>query len=158
MLVNPGISLSEEISMITGITDAMLEGRVSWNDIREKIRDFIGDAIIVGHNVLFDIAMLDSHGINLSMNGVIDTFEISELLSQDVESLNLGFLVGKYSLSDGESEHRALDDTRLSLSLFLFYLSRIQNLSSFEKSIFALMAQKEENQVFPIFVIFLIYL
>jgi DNA polymerase III epsilon subunit family exonuclease len=145
MLVNPGIPLTEEISMITGITDAMLEGRVSWDDIREKIRDFIGDAIIVGHNVLFDIAMLDSHGIDLHHNGVLDTFELSEILSQDIESLNLWFLIGKYGLSDGESEHRALDDTRLSLSLFLFYLDKIQNLSSFEKSIFALMAQKEEK-------------
>ena len=145
MLVNPGIPLTEEISMITGITDAMLEGRVSWDEIREKIRDFISDAVIVGHNVLFDIAMFDSHGIDLSANGVIDTFELSEILSQDVESLNLGFLIGKYGLSDGESEHRALDDTRLSLSLSLFYLTKIQNLSSFEKSIFALMAQKEET-------------
>lgn len=89
MLVNPGIPLTEEISMITGITDTMLEGRVSWDDVREKIRDFIGDAIIVGHNVLFDIAMLDSHGIDLHHNGVIDTFELSEILSQDIESLNL---------------------------------------------------------------------
>ncbi len=44
----------------------MLEGREVWEDVRERVRVFIGDAIIVGHNVLFDTAMLQSHGIDLS--------------------------------------------------------------------------------------------
>lgn len=98
--------------------------------MRDRVRDFIGDAIIVGHNVLFDIAMFASHGIELSANRVIDTFELSEIFSQDIESLNLGFLANRYGLIDpDEEEHRALTDTKVSIRLFLRYLSEIRSLN-----------------------------
>lgn len=96
MLIDPEQKLEENISMITGITDSMLKGKVKWEEVREKVREFIGDSIIVGHNVLFDIAMLESHGIDLGDSVALDTFELSEIFSQESESLNLGFLAEKY--------------------------------------------------------------
>ena len=145
MLVDPGMSLPEEVRMITGITDTMLRWRVRWDDIREKIRDYIGDAIIVGHNVLFDIAMLRTHGIDLSNHIVLDTFELSEIFSQDAESLNLLFLARKYNLPI-EGEHRALDDTKLSVWLFILYLEIFSRLSEREKSIFSYFSDREDTQ------------
>lgn len=65
MLINPGRKLEENISMITGISDNMLIGKKVWDEVQGKVHEFIGDAIIIGHNVLFDTAMLASHGINL---------------------------------------------------------------------------------------------
>ena len=125
MLIHPGRAMTEEISMITGITDAMLEGKPSWESVCERVRDFIGDdSIIVGHNVLFDIAMFATHGINLSSHIALDTFELSEIFSRDAESLNLWFLGKKYQIPI-ESEHRALDDTKLSAALFRHYLKEI---------------------------------
>jgi DNA polymerase III epsilon subunit-like protein len=96
MLIDPEIPLSNEISMITGISEAMLQGKSKWSDIENKVQDFIGESIIVGHNVLFDIAVLTNHGLNLKKNIVLDTFELSEFLAQDQESLNLKFLAEKY--------------------------------------------------------------
>lgn len=61
--------------------------------------------------------MLKSHGINLEKHIILDTFELSEILSQEAESLNLGFL-SKYYNFNIAGEHRALDDTRLSIMLF----------------------------------------
>ena len=84
--------------MITGITSNMLIGRKKWGEVREKAREFIGDAIIVGHNVLFDTAMLATHGIDLSGNITLDTFELSEIFSQEAESLNLAFLAKHYGM------------------------------------------------------------
>ena len=98
MLIDPEKKLEENISMITGITDSMLVGKPKWEEVREKAREFIGDAIIVGHNVLFDISMLVGHGIDLTKSIALDTFELSEIFSQDAESLNLGFLGKKYDL------------------------------------------------------------
>ncbi len=43
--------------------------------------------------------MFASHGIDLKTNRVIDTFELSEIFSQDIESLNLGFLANRYGLN-----------------------------------------------------------
>ncbi len=124
MLIDPERKLEENISMITGITDSMLKGKVKWGEVKEKVREFIGDSIIVGHNVLFDTAMLESHGIDLSRSVALDTFELSEIFSQESESLNLGFLAEKYGFK-WESEHRALDDVKLSIWLFCHYLSEI---------------------------------
>jgi DNA polymerase III alpha subunit (gram-positive type) len=65
--------------------------------------------------------MLATHGIDLRNHIILDTFELSEIFSQDAESLNLGFLGKKYQIPQ-ESEHRALDDTKLSIELFCRYL------------------------------------
>lgn len=124
MLINPGRNLEENIAMITGISDNMLIRKQKWEEVQNKVATFIGDSIIVGHNVLFDINMLSTHGVDLSKHLSIDTFELSEIFSQDAESLNLGFLGKKYKI-EMESEHRALDDTKLSLELFCRYLHDI---------------------------------
>jgi DNA polymerase III epsilon subunit-like protein len=146
-LIHPGRPLTEEISMITGITGAMLEGRPSWDTVQDKVREFIGDAVIVGHNVLFDIAVLWSHGIDLSQNIVIDTFELSEILSQDVESLNLGFLAERYGLIDpSEDQHRALTDTRVSIRLLLRYLGEMSRLGCVKRQIWDTLSTRDESQ------------
>ncbi len=89
MLINPGIELKEEVTMITGISEHMLEGKSTWSEVRERVTAFIGNHMIVGHNVLFDIAMFQTHGIAIDPKRAIDTFELSEIFSQEVESLNL---------------------------------------------------------------------
>ncbi len=145
-LIHPGRLLEQEITMITGITHDMLIGKPTFESVRDAVREFIGDAIIVGHNVLFDIAMLASHGIDLSSNTVIDTFELSEIFSQDIESLNLGFLANRYWLIDpNEAEHRALTDTKVSIRLFLRYLGEIQQLSGKKKKIWDILAPRDES-------------
>jgi DNA polymerase III epsilon subunit-like protein len=138
--------MTEEISMITGITDEMLSGKPVWSTIKDKVRAFIGDeSIIVGHNVLFDIAMLGTHDIDLSSHGIIDTFELSEIFSQDIESLNLGYLAGLYGLSAGDKEHRALGDTRLSVGLFVHYINQFDVLSDRKKQILTHCGQHESK-------------
>ncbi len=152
-LVYPEREMTEEISMITGITDEMLVGKPVWWDIRERVREFIGDeSIIVGHNVLFDIAMLATHGIDLSDHGIIDTFELSEIFSQDIESLNLGYLAWAYGLSAWDKEHRALGDTRLSIGLFVHYLNQFEWLSNRKKQILTLCGQHESKENITLFV------
>jgi DNA polymerase III epsilon subunit family exonuclease len=122
MLIDPERAIDDHISMITGISDEMVKGRSKWHEVRERVSAFIGDdSIILGHNVLFDVNMLSSHGIHLGKHRILDTFELSEIFSLDVESLNLWFLAKRYGFDDG-SEHRALDDTKLSMNLFFYYL------------------------------------
>ncbi len=145
-LIHPGRVLTQEVTMITGITPAMLDGKPSWDSVRDKVREFIGDAVIVGHNVLFDIAMFASHGIELSSNRVIDTFELSEIFSRDIESLNLGFLANRYGLIEAsEDEHRALTDTKVSIRLFLRYLGEVSRVSGVKKQIWNTLSSRDES-------------
>jgi DNA polymerase-3 subunit alpha (Gram-positive type) len=89
MLVNPGYNITEEISLITHITNDMLTDKPKWEEVCERAKEFLGDHPIVGHNVLFDVAMLGTHDIDISKSLILDTFELSELLSSEVPSLNL---------------------------------------------------------------------
>jgi DNA polymerase III epsilon subunit-like protein len=148
MLIDPARPLLEEVTLITGITTSMLEGKPIWEDVRERVRAFFeaDNTIIIGHNVLFDTAMLRTHGIDITHLPALDTFELSEMLSQDQASLNLGFLSDAYGLSSDGIEHRALGDTRLAMKLFMKYLGDIQHLSNRQKSILWLMSEKEETK------------
>lgn len=61
-LINPKIPLEEEVVLITKITEKMLENKPTWEEVREKVREFIGeDTAILGHNVIFDISVLKHH-------------------------------------------------------------------------------------------------
>jgi DNA polymerase III epsilon subunit-like protein len=147
MLIDPDRPLLEEVTMITGITESMLARKPKWDEVRERVRVFFEEenTIIVGHNVLFDTAMLKTHGIDITHLPTLDTFELSEMLSQDQASLNLGFLSDAYGLSSDGIEHRALGDTRLAMKLFMKYLRDIESLPLRKQSILWLMAEKEET-------------
>jgi DNA polymerase III epsilon subunit-like protein len=146
MLIDPERDIDEHISMITGISNAMVRGKPKWREVKERVKDFIGeDSIIVGHNVLFDVAMLSTHGIDLKDHIILDTFELSELFSSEAESLNLGFL-GKHLGIDMESEHRALDDTKLSVKLFLHYLSDIVKMEDSTRELWRYARRRDESK------------
>lgn len=98
MLINPERPLEPEVSLITGISSHMLAEKQTWEEVREKVADFIGDLPIVGHNILFDKAVLEAHNIDISDNIFLDTFELSSILSIEAESLNLGFLADHYNI------------------------------------------------------------
>lgn len=125
MLINPERELSEEVTLITGINADMLSWRKTWKEVQNNVAEFIGeDSVILGHNVAFDIAMLESHGITLSKHKCIDTFELAEIFSWAAESLNLGFLWDYYAIQKRWKEHRALTDTWVTVDLFKKYLEQ----------------------------------
>lgn len=98
MLIDPKIPLEPEVTLVTGITPQMLHGKKIWSEVREKVADFIGDAVVVGHNILFDKEVLENHDINLENNIFLDTFELAGMISLDAKSLNLGFLAEFYDI------------------------------------------------------------
>ncbi len=128
MLIDPLREIVSEVTSITGISQEMLRGKESWDAVRDRVADFLGrDSVLIGHNVAFDISMIESHGIDCSTHPVIDTFELSEIFSQEAKSLNLQFLIEHYGLGGG-GEHRALHDVRMTRDLFLLYLDRLSQM------------------------------
>ena len=58
-LINPGIPISEESMAIHGITPADLRNKPTFQQVAQKIWDFIGDADLGGYNSnRFDVPML----------------------------------------------------------------------------------------------------
>ena len=57
-LVDPGIPVPPESTRIHGIGDADVSGAATWPDIMARLSDFIGNRVVLGHHVGFDLAVL----------------------------------------------------------------------------------------------------
>lgn len=53
-LVNPHVEISKEIEELTGINDSMVKWAPDIRNVLTPLKDFLGDSVIVGHNVAFD--------------------------------------------------------------------------------------------------------
>ena len=58
-LINPGRPISGGAAAVTGITNAMLVGQPTFCDIWSIVRAMLRGAVVVGHNVAFDIGFFD---------------------------------------------------------------------------------------------------
>ena len=66
-LLNPEHPISEEITEITGINDAMVAGKPTFADIAQAFIDFVGNDKLVVHNAEFDRAFLDFEFFNIDL-------------------------------------------------------------------------------------------
>ena len=113
-LVNPGCAIPPEITVLTGITEAMVYPAPRIEQVLPTLLEFIGDAVIVGHNVRFDLgfiqAALERDDRPRLSNRSVDTVALARRLVRDeVPNCKLGTLAERLRLSHRPS-HRALDD------------------------------------------------
>ena len=67
-LLNPEHPISEEITEITGINDAMVADKPAFADIAQAFIDFVGDDKLVVHRAEFDKAFLDQEFFNIGLD------------------------------------------------------------------------------------------
>ena len=113
-LVNPGCAIPPEIVVLTGITQAMVLPAPRIESVLPSLLEFIGDAVIVGHNVRFDMsfvqAALERDARPRLDNRTIDTVALARrLVRGEVPNCKLGTLARHLRL-DHQPSHRALDD------------------------------------------------
>lgn len=83
----PSIPISKEASDIHGMTNETLTGHVNFSHHAKLIQEFVKDCIIVGHNVRFDIQILNRQLIENGFKGIpvdtetIDTFILEKFLN-----------------------------------------------------------------------------
>lgn len=111
-LVKPLLHIPPEATAINHITNQMVRNAPSEKDTIPKLIDFIGDSIIVGHNVNFDIGFLEiaaqRQGKNVQYN-YIDTMSIAKKLFPDLPDYKLG-TIAQFLDFDTSSLHRAEAD------------------------------------------------
>ena len=112
-LVNPKCEIDEFIESLTGITNAMLEAAPDLEIVLPQFLEFVGDNVVVGHNVNFDVNFIYDCAENLKLklftNNFVDTMRISRKLYADLKHHTLADLI--VTLGVGETvEHRALAD------------------------------------------------
>lgn len=131
-MVNPGRSIPPAITMLTGITEAMVMPAPRIDDVLPTLLEFIGDAVVVGHNVRYDLsflgAALERAGQPALRNRSIDTCALARRLVRDeVPNCKLGTLARRFRL-DHVPSHRALDDALATGDLLHVLLERAAGL------------------------------
>lgn len=125
-LINPGIALSEEIINITNITDDMLRGKPTEEEVVKKFIDWVGTDILVAHNANFDLSFLKMAYFKYSLGKfnfhVIDTLGLSRYLEPYEKYHNLTVLMERYHITWDENKHHRADYDSEGTSLILFQM------------------------------------
>jgi DNA polymerase-3 subunit epsilon len=127
-LVNPGMAIPPFITVLTGITHAMVVEAPGIAEAIPALLEFVGDSVIVGHNVRYDISYLNAAAEHLGYgrlpNRSVDTLRLARrLLGNETRNLRLGTLAA-YLRSPVEPTHRALDDARATAHVLWCLLER----------------------------------
>ncbi len=130
--INPGCAIPPSITVLTGITEAMVIPAPPIEQVLPTLLEFVGDAVVVGHNVRFDTGFLDAalerSGRPRLGNRRVDTCNLARRLVRDeVPNCKLGTLAQRFGLAHQPS-HRALDDALATGDLLHVLLERAAGL------------------------------
>ena len=121
-LAKPLNGVSDRISCITNITNEMLGNARPQSEVYKDFIEFIGDSVLVGHNVNFDVNFLYDYGLpeKVVSNDYVDTLRLAKAAtSKALPCYKLGFLCELLKLNEEESGyHRALFDCRQTNKLY----------------------------------------
>lgn len=131
-LVDPGTEIPPSITILTGITEAMVIEAPPISTALPSLLEFLGDAVIVGHNVRFDLSFLDAAAVRLGYgrlpNQSTDTASLARrLVRSEVRNLRLHSLAAHFR-SPVTPNHRALEDARATAHVFHALLERAGSL------------------------------
>jgi DNA polymerase-3 subunit epsilon len=113
-LVNPGLPIPPQITYLTGITQAMVLPAPRIEAVLPSVLEFCRDAVVVGHNVRFDLGFLNAALTRAQRprlaNRFVDTCALARRLVRDeVPDCRLGTLATHFRVGHRPT-HRALDD------------------------------------------------
>lgn len=119
-LVNPGVSIPENVIRIHGITDEMVSGAPLINDILDEFYDFISGAILVIQNPRFDLSFIERafhvrDGKSPELKA-IDTVNLAQKHFPALQNHKISTLTEHLGLK--LQSHRALDDAIACMSVF----------------------------------------
>ena len=141
-LVNPDSPIPPFITVLTGITDAMVVAAPKIGEALFSLFEFIGspiETVLVAHNAPFDIGFLKSAAQSLELPWpkyqVLDTARISRYALSRDEVINFKLqTLANFFGSSTNPDHRALSDARATVDVFHGILERFGSLGVFTLS------------------------
>lgn len=124
-LIDPGMHIPEFIQKLTSIRQKDVKGCPKIHQVIDEIVDFIGDDIIVAHNISFDLPFLNSVLRRLEkpelQNRNLCTNVMTKHMIPEIMSSNLNYMAQLFEI-DHSKAHRAYDDAMATARLLLKYL------------------------------------
>ncbi|WP_285703477.1 DEDD exonuclease domain-containing protein [Microtetraspora sp. NBRC 16547] len=129
-LVDPGGPIPPFISVLTGITDAMVVAAPKMPEVVPSFLEFITGAALVAHNAPFDMSFLKAAcaaaGYPPPVNPVVDTADLARrvLTRDETPNCKLSTLARLFR-SATEPHHRALADARATVDVLHGLIGRV---------------------------------
>ncbi|NRG43198.1 ATP-dependent DNA helicase DinG [Bacillus sp. CRN 9] len=130
-LIQPNQSIPPFIEELTGLTDDMVKGAPTFDEIAPKVLKMLDGAYFVAHNVLFDLSFLQEELIDAGYNGfygpVLDTVELARILLPSEDSYKLSDLANQFGLNH-DRPHQADSDAYVTAELLLILEKKLKYL------------------------------
>ena len=129
-LVNPEMPIPFFISMLTGITDAMVVNAPKFSEVVDAFLAFIDDSVLVAHNAGFDMRFLN-HEVGRIYedyrlgNPSLCTVQLSRKLLPDIDNHRLK-TVAEYFSVELVNHHRANADALATAKIFVRLLEDLR--------------------------------
>lgn len=103
---------------------------VSKDNALIKFKEFVGDDVLVAHNVQYDKEILFFNYLRervdffSSKTEFIDSIDLTKRLFPDLVAYKLEYLIRKFDI-EGENSHNAIDDVRATVNLLFYFKNTI---------------------------------
>ncbi len=124
-LINPEAIVTEEITRITGLTNAILESQPTLGEVYSEFYTFCEDLPLLGHNIMFDFSFLKYHGNQLGYRferSGVDTYPLAHRYLPELKSKSLTSIIA-YMGIEREIAHRAFHDAKATYEVFAKFKS-----------------------------------
>ncbi len=127
-LINPKRPIPPGASQVNGITDEMVKGKPTIDDLLNPFAEFCGTDLMVAHNATFDAQFLTSsikkYESKAPQGLVVDTLSMSRKIIPGLPNYKLGTLVQHLNIPTTDF-HRAEEDASYCGYLFLHLIKKI---------------------------------
>lgn len=149
-LINPQCPISDDAYAIHHISQEMVAQKPTMEKVLPDFLAFIGDAIIIGHGISYDLAMIEKAAkranipYTLQNSSCIDTLRLARLYgdspNNSLESLCLHFNV------KNPGSHRALNDVIMNIEVFKHLVRKYKTV----EQIFEVLAKPIKMKYMPL--------
>jgi exodeoxyribonuclease X len=122
-LVRPETPITPMARRIHGISNEQVAEAPLFVEVQDEVRGALTDAVLIGHNVRVDLAVLERQLDSWSRPEAFDTLTLARRLLPNLHSYKLGALVEVLDLARdlpaGLTPHRATYDVLVTARLFI---------------------------------------
>jgi DNA polymerase-3 subunit epsilon len=128
-LVNPGGPIPPFVARLTGIDERMLASEPPIREAWPRVAQFLGDSVLVAHNVGFDVGFLDAAATAFDgaplPNPRLCSLRLARRLLPALRRSGIDALAAEFGIPVAD-RHRALGDARVTAEIFFHLIERLK--------------------------------
>jgi DNA polymerase-3 subunit epsilon/CBS domain-containing protein len=128
-LVRPGIPIPGAATAIHGIGDDAVASAPSFAEVWPEFSAFTGDAVVIGHTLGFDLAVLEREcrraGLPWRRPRTLDTRLLAQIAAPNLAGFSLEHLAGWLGVALA-GRHSAAGDARVTAAIFVALLPKLR--------------------------------